>query len=453
MKNTNRQVISVSSLNRNAKRLLESEFQKLYVEGEVSNLAKPNSGHWYFTLKDDEAQVKCAMFRNRNEMVRIAPRNGQKVVVFGRISLYEGRGEFQMIVDSLEDSGEGELRRAYENLKMSLQAEGLFKETKKQKIPEIPRHIAIITSPSGAAIQDVLSVMERRFPSITISILPVQVQGDDSGPQIVAALQRANRFSPQEGIDPFDLILLTRGGGSIEDLWSFNTEPVARAIATSLLPVVSAVGHESDFTIADLVADLRAPTPSVAAELVTPNSEILQDNVKRRARRLQQLVKQRINNVGKEILNFKKRLRHPQSRLEELAQRLDDQERRLIKNAKTLLDRKKSELNQYKTPSPMITIKNRAEKFGYLKGKLLARSQLETKTRASQLANLASRLDTLTPLATLQRGYAIVSMEESGDVVTDSRDLKAGDRLRARLKSGVIITEVKKTEVASENYE
>ena len=328
-----------------------------------------------------------------------------------------------------------------------------FDEAKKQKIPNIPRHIAIITSPSGAAIQDVLSVMERRFPSIAVSILPVKVQGDDSGPQIVAALQRANRFSPQEGIDPFDLILLTRGGGSIEDLWSFNTEPVARAIATSLLPVVSAVGHESDFTIADLVADLRAPTPSVAAELVTPNSEILQDNVKRRARRLQQLVKQRINNVGKEILNFKKRLRHPRSRLEELAQRLDDQERRLIKNAKTLLDRKKSELNQYKTPSPMITIKNRAEKFGYLKGKLLARSQLETKTRASQLANLASRLDTLTPLATLQRGYAIVSMEESGDVVTDSRDLKAGDRLRARLKSGVIITEVKKTEVASENYE
>ena len=451
MKNTNRQIISVSSLNRNAKKLLESEFQRLYVEGEVSNLAKPSSGHWYFTLKDDDAQVRCAMFRNRNQMVRVTPRNGQKVVVFGRISLYEGRGEFQMIADSLEDSGEGELRRAYENLKMSLQAEGLFDETKKQKIPEMPRHIAIITSPSGAAIQDVLSVMERRFPSIRISILPVQVQGDDSAPQIVAALQRANRYSLQGGTDPFELILLTRGGGSIEDLWAFNTEPVARAIATSLLPVISAVGHESDFTIADLVADLRAPTPSVAAELITPNSEILLDNVNRRAKRLQQLAKQRLNNVEKEILSFKKRLRHPRARLEELAQRFDDLERRLLNNTKTLLERKKSQLNQYKTPSPMITIKNRAEKFGYLEGKLLASSQLETKTRASQLENLASRLDNLSPLATLQRGYAIVSREGSNHVVTDSRDLKAGDRLRARLKSGAIITEVKKTEVASEN--
>lgn len=453
MERSNRQVISVSDLNRNAKRLLESEFPILHVEGEISNLAQPGSGHWYFTLKDDRAQVRCAMFKNRNHMVRFKPRNGQQIVVRGRISLYEGRGEFQMIAEFLEDSGDGALRRAFEKLKASLQTEGLFDEARKKPLPSLPEHIAIITSPTGAAVRDVISVMQRRFPAIRISILPVQVQGDQSVPQIVAALRRANRLSGEHEAAPFDLILLTRGGGSLEDLWSFNTEPVARAIASSRLPVVSAVGHESDFSIADFVADLRAPTPSAAAELITPDGDVLLDSFNMLTRRLWQLMLQQFTDGAKEIMHLQKRLRHPRAHLEELAQRLDELERRLISSINNQLERQQSRLDRYRLTSPQTTIDANRVRLGYLKEKLIGRSQSAFRVRSDQLVNLTVRLDTLSPLATLQRGYAIVSSAADEHIVTSSQDLQPGDHIRARLKSGAVIAEVQTIEVPTTNDE
>ena len=447
MERSNRQVISVSDLNRDAKRLLESEFSMLYVEGEISNLAQPASGHWYFTLKDDRAQVRCAMFKNRNHMVRFKPRNGQQMVVRGRISLYEGRGEFQMIAEFIEDSGEGALRRAFEKLKASLQTEGLFDEARKKPLPALPEHIAIITSPTGAAVRDVISVMQRRFPAIRISIIPVQVQGDQSVTQIVAALQRANHVSSEQDAEPFDLILLTRGGGSLEDLWSFNTEPVARAIAASDLPVVSAVGHESDFSISDFVADLRAPTPSAAAELITPDGGVLRENLSMHNRRLWQLMGQSLTVGKREVLHLQKRLRHPRVHLEELAQRLDELERRLISSVNNQLARQRSRVDRYRLPSPQTNIDNNRIRFGYLKEKLIGRSQSVIRTRSDQLLNLTLKLDTLSPLATLQRGYAIVSSEGDEHIVTSSQDLQPGDRIRARLKRGAVIAEIRAVEI------
>lgn len=446
MERSNRQIITVSDLNRDAKRLLESEFPTLHVEGEISNLAQPGSGHWYFTLKDDRAQIRCAMFKNRNHMVRFKPRNGQQIVVRGRITLYEGRGEFQMIAEFLEDSGDGALRRAFDKLKAALQIEGLFDQATKKPVPNVPEHIAIITSPTGAAVRDVISVMQRRFPAIRISIIPVQVQGDQSVAQIVAALQTANRLSGEHQSAPFDLILLTRGGGSLEDLWSFNTEPVARAIAASHLPVVCAVGHESDFSIADFVADLRAPTPSAAAELITPDGDVLLDGFNMLARRLRQLVDQHLADGAREVLHLRKRLRHPRAHLEELAQRLDELERRLISSVKNQLERQRSRVARYRLTSPQTTIETSSVRLGYLKEKLIGRSQSAIKTRSDQLVNFTVRLDALSPLSTLQRGYAIVSLQTDGHIVTSSRDLQPGDHIRARLRSGAVIAEVQSIE-------
>src|SRR5690606_31569338 len=248
----------VSQLNRRAKQLLETHLPLLWVEGELSNVSQPSSGHWYFTLKDDQAQVRCAMFRNRNMLVRFKPQQGQQVLLRARVSLYEGRGDYQLIAEHMEEAGAGALQRAYEELKQKLAAEGLFSDDLKQPLPSLPRHIGVITSPTGAAIRDILHVLARRFPAIPVTVLPVAVQGKEAAPQIVKAIQLANRA------DLFDVLILARGGGSLEDLWPFNEEVVARAIHASKLPIVSAVGHEVDFTIADFVADLRAPTPSVA---------------------------------------------------------------------------------------------------------------------------------------------------------------------------------------------
>jgi exodeoxyribonuclease VII large subunit len=393
------------------------------------------------------------MFKNRNHMVRFKPRNGQQIVVRGRISLYEGRGEFQMIAEFLEDSGDGALRRAFEKLKVSLQTEGLFDEVRKKTIPTLPEHIAIITSPTGAAIRDVISVMQRRFPAVRISILPVQVQGDESVPQIVAALQRANRLSGEHEPDPFKLILLTRGGGSLEDLWSFNTEPVARAIAASHLPVVCAVGHESDFSIADFVADLRAPTPSAAAELITPDTDVLLDSFDILTRRLRQLMDQQITDGAKETRHLQKRLRHPRAHLEELTQRLDELERRLINSVNNQLDRQQSRVDRYRLASPKTTIDANSVRLGYLKEKLIGHSQSTIRARSDQLANFTVRLDTLSPLATLQRGYAIVSSKADEHIVTRSQDLQPGDHIRARLKSGAVIAEIQAIEAPVINEE
>ena len=438
MNEPNRQIISVSDLNKNAKRLLESEFPILFVEGEISNFARPSSGHWYFTLKDDKAQVRCAMFRNRNQLVRFQPRDGQQVIVRGRISLYEGRGEFQMIAESLEDSGDGALRRAFDKLKNRLQLEGIFDEKHKKPLPAMPSHIAIITSPHGAAIQDVISVMKRRFPAIHASILPVQVQGDESVPQIVEALTFANLYQD----DPFDLILLTRGGGSLEDLWSFNTEPVAYAIAASRLPVVSAIGHESDVSIADFVADLRAPTPSAAAELITPENTVLEDRLESLQRRLAFSIIQTVREKRTEVTHLQRRLRHPSNHLNELSQRLDDLEHRLARGMNSRVTNSQSRLTAVHLPSPNSAVAANRLKLELLTDKLQATELNHISSHQAMLATLSGKLDALSPLATLRRGFAIVTDAKSARILVSSKDVVHGKKILARLSAGSLVAEV-----------
>ena len=487
MTDSNRHIITVSELNRDAKRLIESEFPVLYVEGEISNFARPSSGHWYFTLKDDKAQLRCAMFRQQNLKVRFQPDNGQQIIVQGRVSLYEGRGEFQMIAEFLEEAGDGALRRAYEKLKAQLQDEGLFATTAKQPLPRLPQHLAVITSPSGAAIHDVLTVIQRRFPAMQVSILPVQVQGDNSVGQIVEAIAQANRWAGEPDHwqvretsqkyteyaesagkqndrwreSPFDLILLTRGGGSLEDLWSFNTEPVARAIAASHLPVVTAIGHESDVCIADLVADLRAPTPSAAAELITPDGDTWLDTLKDLAQRMMQLMSDHITHNRREMTHLNRRLRHPRERLNDLNQRLDDMERRLISQSARNLDgyqfgalhrrllaavnreliRYRARLAGLRLIPPVAALIASQGRLQHLQEKLHTDVARIRSRHGGRLLALTGKLQTLSPLATLERGYAILANADNV-VVTRARDLQPGDRITARLMQGSLVATV-----------
>lgn len=432
----------------------------VYVEGEISNFARPSSGHWYFTLKDDSAQLRSAMFRGRNSRLRFVPRNGLQVMVRGKISLYEGRGEYQLIAEHMEEAGDGALQRAFEKLKANLQLEGLFDESKKKNIPSMPEHVGIITSPTGAAIHDVLTVMRRRFPAVKISIIPVQVQGDASILQITNAIELANQFTA----DPFDIILLTRGGGSLEDLWSFNTEPVARAIANSMLPIVCAVGHESDVSIADFVADLRAPTPSAAAELITPDVRQWQSMLTRVGGALRDRMSASLNDNQNHLVHISKRLRHPRQRVQDLYQRLDDMEIRLKNSFRyqmadnnldetsaRLFSAMERKLEQEKNRialaargliNPVEQI-NAAQKQTSVLSTNLKRTISHTiERKASEFQALIHKLNALSPLNTLERGYAIVTTEE-GQVVTRADEVKAGDMIKTRLAQGELRAQVK----------
>lgn len=417
----NRTVISVSELNRSARRVLEGEFPMVWVEGEISNFARPSSGHWYFTLKDSSAQLRCAMFRNRNQLQRVKPKDGLQVVIRGRISLYEGRGEFQLIADHLEDAGDGALLRAYEALKAKLQQEGLFDEANKKPIPELPQQVGIITSPTGAVVHDIINILGRRFPAIKVSILPVQVQGNEATDQITQALTFANAYET----NPFDVLLVARGGGSLEDLWAFNTESVARAIAASDVPVVSAIGHESDVSIADFVADLRAPTPSAAAELVSPDqrdwSDAIRGTQERLASRFGALLSTHQNHLG----HLSKRMRHPGQRLQELSQRLDNLELRLLNKSR---------------------FEETERKIEQLQQKLAAAIDKKVVNDTNKLHSLAQKMDTLSPLATLERGYAIASPSGSPKkVITSAESVTKGDLINVRLQQGALTAEVKDT--------
>ena len=387
-----RDVYSVSRLNREARMLLETGLATVWVEGEMSNLARPSSGHWYFTLKDAGAQVRCAMFRSSNSRVRIAPRDGAQVLVRARVSLYEPRGDYQLIAENIEDAGEGALRRRFEELKARLAAEGLFDEAVKRPLPPRPRRIGVITSPTGAAIRDILHVLRRRFAAVPVLIYPVAVQGAGAAVEIAAALRRANERAE------VDVLLLARGGGSLEDLWAFNEEVVARAIRASQIPVVAGIGHEVDFTIADFAADVRAPTPSGAAEIVVPDRSEWLRAMSGVASRLATGVRRRLARASERLGWLGGRLGrvHPRERLALRAQRLDELEARL----------------------------------GRALGQRLAAA------RARLLA--ASRtLNAVSPLATLDRGYAIV-VAADGHLVRAAREVSPGDRIAARTARGTI---------------
>ena len=431
--------LSVAQLNRQVKRILESHFDFIWIEGELSNLAQPGAGHWYFTLKDDSAQVRCAMFRNRNQRLRIAPRNGQQVLVRARVSLYEGRGEYQLIVEHLEDAGAGALQKQFEQLKERLASEGLFEPANKQRLPEFPRHVALLTSPTGAAVRDLLTVFKRRFPALALSILPVSVQGAAAAPAITAALQLVNQY------DHFDAIVLARGGGSMEDLWAFNEESVARAIAASEIPVLSAVGHETDFTIADFVADQRAATPSAAAELLSPDQRELLIKLAGSRQQLARSLAQKLSGYGARVAALRRHLRHPGERLREQAQRVDDYEMRLRRSVAQLINSKghlltrRSSRLQAQSPQPQIS----ALRLQISQSSQRAIHSVQQRLHRSRhhFATLGGKLDSLSPLATLARGYAIVS-DDQGAIVTDAASVKEGDIITTRLAEGSLRSEV-----------
>lgn len=436
-----RVIYSVSQLNDQVKDLLEHSFPPLWVEGEISNFSCPASGHWYMSLKDSQAQVRCAMFRNRNQGLGFQPRNGLQVLARGRLGLYVARGEFQLILDHMEPSGEGALRRAFELLKQKLQAEGLFDEAHKQPLPIVPERIGIITSPTGAALRDILNVLRRRFPLGQVVIYPVPVQGTEAAPAIVRALQEAARR--QE----CDVLVVARGGGSLEDLWAFNEEGVARAIHACPLPVVSGVGHEIDFTIADFVADLRAPTPSAAAELVSPDTTEWRARLLRLPTQLASLQERRLQQFGRQQDYLSKRLSqlHPGRRLEQLMQRVDEYDLRLARCTRSLLQQQAARISllhaQLRGTSPALRLAALQQQQAQLLGRLqLATVRLREK-KAHALALLSGGLDRLSPLKTLERGYAIASLP-SGPVLTEAASVQRGDRLALRLHKGSLDCEV-----------
>lgn len=437
-------VLSVSQLNRKARTLLESHFDWAWVEGEISNFVCPASGHWYFSLKDEGAQVRCAMFRNRNSRLRFSPGNGEQVRLRARVSLYEGRGDFQLLVEFIEPAGAGALQARFEALRDSLRNEGLLDVERKKPLPQIIRHIAVITSPTGAAIHDILTVLQRRCPLIRVSLLPVAVQGREAIEDIARAIERVNRWQRQ-GLCAVDVLLIGRGGGSLEDLWAFNEERVARAIVASDLTVVSAVGHETDISIADLVADQRAPTPSAAAELLSPDASLWLDMLQRHAQDLHRKAQRQLQRLGRELQHLQARLKHPGSGIRERGQRLDDIEQRLYRAQRRRLNQYQARVDSLavalRQNNPAPRLRERHIMLGDLQRRLALAAQRRVQDRDTRLRELAQLLHTLSPLATLQRGYAIVSRDD-GTILRDTTRVTAGDRLQTRLANGSLQVEV-----------
>lgn len=430
-----REVFTVSRLNREARALLERGLGSVWLEGEISNLSRPGSGHWYFSLKDEEAQVRCAMFRQRNLLVRFAVRDGSHVLARGRVSLYEARGEFQVVIEHLEEAGEGLLRRRFEELKRKLDAEGLFDSRHKKPLPRLPRRIGVITSPTGAAVRDILHVLGRRFPAVPVLIHPVAVQGESAPREIVQALRLA-----EERRD-CDVLILARGGGSLEDLMAFNDESVARAVFACPIPIVSGVGHEVDFTIADFVADERAPTPSGAAERVVPDKAEWLRTIATAQRRLALASRRRLQELRLSLQGHEQRLAraHPGIRLRQHAQRLDEIEGRAKLAMRSRLERARARLGASASlllrASPALRVAALGIRLESARRALsvAARSRVADARRRVELA--ARTLHTVSPLATLDRGYAIVT-DAAGHVLQDVALLGPGDLVEARLARG-----------------
>ena len=444
-----RDVFSVGRLNAEARALLEGAFPLVWVEGELSNVARPSSGHLYFTLKDANAQVRCAMFRGSNRFLKFRPEDGQQVLVRANLSLYEARGDYQLLVQSMEEAGAGALQRAFEALKQKLATAGLFAEQHKQALPELPRRIGVITSPTGAAIRDILSVLQRRFPAIPVLIYPVPVQGEGAGRQIADMIRLADRRAD------CDVLILARGGGSLEDLWAFNEEVVARAIFDCAIPVVSGVGHEVDFTIADFVADARAPTPSVAAEMVSPDQAEWLDSLRALDAELYKRLTRKLERTTERLSWLGKRLQaqHPGQRLRQRAQRLDELEQRLKLAARSGQRQRRAELATLSARLQRYHPGPRLQRLREREAVLLRRLRTATQTRVlqlrQQLQSLARALDTVSPLATLERGYAIVSTSDD-KLVRDVRQVQQGDAVTARVTHGRLYCRVDNIELESE---
>ena len=428
-------ILSPSQLNTLARNLLEDTFPLVWVEGELGNVARPSSGHLYLTLKDERAQVRAAMFKPKANLLKFVPREGLRVLARGRLTLYEARGEYQLVLDHMEEAGEGALRRAFEELKARLQAEGLFDAARKRPLPPFPRRVGVLTSPTGAAVRDVISVLSRRFPLLEVDVLPVPVQGATAAAQIRGMLSRAIASHR------YDVLLLARGGGSLEDLWAFNDEQLARAIAASPVPVVSAVGHETDFSLSDFAADLRAPTPSVAAELIAPDRAALLQRLRRLHQRLDAQEQHRLRSAMQRLDRASLRLnaQRPQARLALLRSREREARRRLdavlARRLQEALARTRHAGARLRTQAPERHLAALAQRLQTLRGRNRAALQARMQLDQQRVAGLARALAAISPLATVARGYAILHHED-GHLVRSVLDAKPGDPIRAQLADG-----------------
>lgn len=438
MANSSELIYTPSELNREVRMHIEMGFPRVVLEGEISNLARPASGHMYFSLKDDKAQIRCAMFRSSAVRLSIRPANGMQVLVRGKISLYEPRGDFQLIADSMQDAGEGLLRRQFEELKAKLEAEGLFEQRHKQDLTHHPLRIAIVTSPTGAAVRDILHVLERRWPLGKVRLYPVAVQGDDAAAEIVHAIEVANRHAWA------DLVIVGRGGGSLEDLAAFNNEAVARAVFSSGIPVISAVGHETDFSICDFVADLRAPTPSAAAELATPDQAVLKEDFKRAERLIERamLAQLQRNSQGLDHLYRRLQLRHPATLLAQQAKQLAGLQLDLVKCARAQLAQRKIQLDhlaqRLQVHHPGRRLPELSRHIGSARQSLQRLIAARLKQDRQRLHDLVRTLNAVSPLDTIERGYAVVTSHETGEVISSIRQAREGEMIRTRLADGSI---------------
>ncbi len=435
-------IFTVSRLNQTVRLLLEQEMGQVWISGEISNFTQPASGHWYFTLKDDTAQVRCAMFRNSNRRVTFRPQHGQQVLVRANITLYEPRGDYQIIVESMQPAGEGLLQQKYEQLKAKLSAEGLFDQQYKQPLPAPAHCVGVVTSKTGAALHDILHVLKRRDPSLPVIIYPTAVQGDDAPGQIVRAIELANARHE------CDVLIVGRGGGSLEDLWSFNDERVARAIFASAIPVVSAVGHETDVTIADFVADLRAPTPSAAAEVVSRNQLELLRQLQNGQQRLEMAMDYFLAERTRRFAQLQHRLhqQHPQLRLarqqtvlERLRQRMNVALEGQLKRATLRQQRVAQRLNQQNPQPKIYRAQTRIQQLEYRLAENLRARLSSTRER---FGNAVTHLEAVSPLSTLARGYSVTTATD-GKVLKQTQQVKAGDVLTTRLSDGWVESEVK----------
>jgi len=445
--NHEEEVISVGQLNQQAKRLLENQFRGIAVLGEISNLARPSSGHIYFTLKDEDGAIRCAMFRNQNSRLNFEPQNGDQCILKGQVSLYAPRGDYQLIVSSMQPAGSGNLMQQFDELKKKLDAEGLFAQSIKQDLPAQPRHIGVITSESTAAFQDILTTIQRRAPISQVTLIPATVQGDTAPRTLINALQNVLEFNNANPLNAFDVILMCRGGGSIEDLWAFNNESLAREIYDFPIPIVSGVGHEIDFTIADFVSDLRAPTPTAAAELVTEFYFQLEDTISNVKKSLLGAFQALIQEKSQKILLTSQNLKSPMTLLKEQSQSLDNLEIRLSQIIRSLMAAAKQDLKISSNSLNQSNALRMVMKYQTLVNEHIQKMRHQIKSTLAQkkfvLKNLSTNLNAVSPLAVLDRGYAIV-MDDSGKALTSSSNIKVGETIHTRLANGNLTSNVTK---------
>ena len=441
----NDEIISVGELNRSAKYLLEKNFKNVSVIGEISNLSRPSSGHIYFTLKDEDGAIRCAMFKNRNINLNFRPQDGDQCLLKGQVSIYAARGDYQLIVNNIQPAGSGNLMQKFEDLKKKLEAEGLFDPKNKLQVPASPKHICVVTSPSTAAFQDIISTIKRRAPSSQLSISETSVQGDNAHISIINALNRIMKFN-ERNENKIDVVVLTRGGGSIEDLWCFNNEELAREIHTFPIPTISGVGHEIDFTICDFVSDLRVPTPTASAEVVTEFNFNLIDRLNDLRIDIHKAVLNFTENLNQKIQLLKSKLKSPKASLREKTQKLDNIEILFQKYQQMILSNKRSIINglnsELNLKNPTTKLNNITSKVDALSEKLNFMLSQKLDNRKNNLDKLHKSINILSPLSILDRGYSII-LNKKGSAIKSSNDVNKGDTLKARLSKGMIDLEVK----------